>query len=193
MGLRLDLGSGPKPSAGYTGVDLEPAEEVYGFDLASGQPWPFADGSVEELRSSHFIEHVPPEVVEARHFVELGGSRVVEPTSWVKRHCFRDALVWVMEEAWRVAKPGALFHLSWPSLYDEQTGAFQPWAFADPTHRRFIPKEFLHYLSAQDRARLGVAYDWRCNWVIAQGSGQQRNLGGDIREIAVDLRKEPLP
>ena len=193
--LRHDLGSGPNPADVYVGVDS--AFSGVGFvccDLASGRPWPFADESVDELRSSHFIEHVPASDVVARQYVDniCNGERVRSPSAWLTAYGRRDALIWVFEEAWRVAKPGALFHLSWPSLYDEQTGAFQPWAFADPTHRRFIPKQFLHYLSAADRASLQVPYDWRCNWVELPG-GVQILRGGLVREVSIDLRKEPMP
>lgn len=186
---RLDLGSGPEPAEGYEGVDVCEGERVVTFDLVSGHPWPFDGGSVEALRSSHFIEHVPLTVVHARQYMSPRHEPSEVITGWVQGYGQRDALVWVFEEAWRVAQLGARFELSWPALRDEQTGALQPWAFADPTHRRFIPKEFLHYLSAEDRKRLGLWYDWRCNWRVERGSQVSR---GQVKELSVTLVKEPL-
>ena len=57
--LKLDLGCGLRPTPGYAGVDISPGEGVeYVVDLFQ-YPWPFADRSVAEVVSNHFIEHLP--------------------------------------------------------------------------------------------------------------------------------------
>jgi len=60
--VKLDLGSGPNPHEGFTGVDKYDA----GPDgiLADLQefPWPFEDESVDEVWCSHYIEHAPREL-----------------------------------------------------------------------------------------------------------------------------------
>jgi predicted SAM-dependent methyltransferase len=57
MGLRLDIGSGPNPAPGYTGVDIIPFPGGIVADLR--KPWPFEDGSVEAIRAHDVIEHLP--------------------------------------------------------------------------------------------------------------------------------------
>ena len=142
-GLRLDLGSGQNPRKGFVGVDSAPLDlpgsRFVQVDLACGKPWPWPNESVDELASSHFIEHLPATEVYAP-----GGRQ--------------DALFWFFDECYRIAKPGCLFHLRWPALESAQ-------AFMDPTHRRFIPRQTLNYLGADWRRRCGLDhYRVACNW-----------------------------
>jgi len=57
--LRLDLACGQHKQAGFHGVDLVgvPGVDTV-YDLATF-PWPWADNSVEEIYSSHYVEHCP--------------------------------------------------------------------------------------------------------------------------------------
>ena len=55
--LKLDLGSGLRPTPGFKAVDIT-GEPDYLVDLFQ-YPWPFKDRSVREVVSSHFIEHIP--------------------------------------------------------------------------------------------------------------------------------------
>jgi hypothetical protein len=53
--LKLNLGAGPHPIAGYLNVDkFPPAELVLDLEVT---PWPWADSSVGEIRMSHVMEH----------------------------------------------------------------------------------------------------------------------------------------
>lgn len=181
-GPRLDLGSGSKPKPGFWGIDRAAAPGVTPFDLASGLPWPFADESIEELYSSHFIEHVPACDVAAYEFVRPSHRpgepelRSPVPTRWSRYVGQRDALCWVMDEAFRVCKPGARFRLRWPALVDERTGVIGRIAFLDPTHRRFIPIEQLAYYQRAGREQLGVTqYPVACDWHLV--SKEQADLG----------------
>lgn len=115
--LKLDLGCGQTPRAGFEGVDLHAPNAKHRVHLWDGTPWPWADSSVAELAASHLIEHI-----DAAYL----------PNG-------RDALLFFFDEAWRVAKPGAVFHLQWPALQSVR-------AFQDPTHRRYIPMQTLAYL-----------------------------------------------
>jgi hypothetical protein len=65
--LKIDLGCGPNPREGFIGCDQ------YSFDgkathvLNLGtERWPFADGSVDEAHTSHFVEHLT--AIERVHF-----------------------------------------------------------------------------------------------------------------------------
>lgn len=57
--LLLDLGCGDSKREGYKGVDKFKTPSVdYVHDLCEF-PWPFEDGSVEDIHCSHFFEHIP--------------------------------------------------------------------------------------------------------------------------------------
>jgi len=65
-GLRIDLGSGYAKPEGFVGLDNLVGERVQVPDEANAPDilldlnrtrFPFDDGSVEEVRSSHFLEH----------------------------------------------------------------------------------------------------------------------------------------
>jgi ubiquinone/menaquinone biosynthesis C-methylase UbiE len=73
--LKLDLGCGKNTKEGFYGVDSLKFDAV---DLVHDlrKPWPWKDGSVEEVHCSHFIEHLTwPERVH--FFNEL--YRVLRP------------------------------------------------------------------------------------------------------------------
>lgn len=54
--LRLDIGCGPNTKEGFEGVDAIAFGQTYHWDVRA--PWPIADQSVEEIHSSHFLEHL---------------------------------------------------------------------------------------------------------------------------------------
>lgn len=54
--IKLNLGCGDRTMSGYVNVDLCGKPDVV-CDL-SVFPWPFEDGTVDEVYSSHFLEHV---------------------------------------------------------------------------------------------------------------------------------------
>lgn len=140
--LRLDLGSGPRPAEGFRGVDIVPGVTDFCVDLCAPIPWPWADNSVDELRSSHVIEHLD--------------AGYIYPPGYAGRI---DVLLYFFDEAFRVAKPGVTFTFQWPALQSVR-------AFQDPTHRRFIPAETTIYLSREGRKQMGVEhYGAKCNWI----------------------------
>lgn len=82
--IRLDLGCGPNKQAGFTGVDCRsfPGVDVV-MDL--GGPWPWESDSVDEVFSSHFVEHLTAEqrihfVNELHRVLKKGhGARIITP------------------------------------------------------------------------------------------------------------------
>jgi hypothetical protein len=56
--VRLDLGCGQHKREGFTGVDSSPECQPDIVCDLSKAPWPFEDNSVDEVHSSHFIEHL---------------------------------------------------------------------------------------------------------------------------------------
>lgn len=81
--LKLDLGCGQNVAPGFEGVDIVAGEKVkYAVNLLKF-PWPWADASVGEVHSSHFVEHIP-----GGPPVEWGGTGI--------RHHFFDELYRVL-------------------------------------------------------------------------------------------------
>jgi tetratricopeptide (TPR) repeat protein len=55
--VRVDIACGKNKKDGFTGVDIwDGADIVCNLEKF---PWPFADGSVDEIFCSHYIEHTP--------------------------------------------------------------------------------------------------------------------------------------
>jgi hypothetical protein len=148
--VRLDLGCGQNIVPGFEGVDYLAPGAHHRVDLCKF-PWPFADNSVDELHSSHFIEHIPNRDVEPRDLVD---DNPQTRDRWVGV----DMLFAFFDEAWRILKPEGTFRVICPALRSNR-------AFQDPTHRRFIPSEFFQYLARQNRAAMGLDhYRARCDF-----------------------------
>ena len=137
MGIKLDIGCGNgKVSPEHIGVDINPKANPDKLMDVLRFPWPWDDNSVSEIYASHFIEHVPA--------VDVDG---------------KDLLVRFCEEMYRVLEPGGLLLLRWPSPTAEP-------AFQDPTHRRFISRNFLAYLNAAWRKEMVSHCDWNMDFQI---------------------------
>lgn len=126
--FKLDLGSGDRPRDGFHGVDRFAKNVAWRVDLLKF-PWPWADGSVHELHSSHYLEHIPMEYGK-------GG---------------RDMLVLFMDEAWRVLRDRGQFTVIVPNARSNR-------AFQDPTHRRFFVAESFLYFNKGWRDANGLAH-----------------------------------
>lgn len=96
--LKLDLGCGPGKKMGFIGVD---SLQFPGVDVVMDlrQPWPWPDNSVEEVHSSHFVEHLwnTDERPERVHFVnELwrvlkpGGKATIITPHWASCRAYGD-------------------------------------------------------------------------------------------------------
>jgi SAM-dependent methyltransferase len=110
----LDLGCGPVPRNPYArdtlyGVDLVAAGEYIRAANLAVAPIPFADNQFDSVSAYDFLEHVPRVLPSA----DGSGTRL--------------PFVELMNEVWRVLKPGGLFYASTP-VYPHVN------AFADPTH-----------------------------------------------------------
>lgn len=191
MTLKLDLGAGAHPRPGFTPVDrVAVTPDTLVTDLASGKLWPWKDSSVDELSSSHFIEHIPADEVEVHRNQDYPESDATPAhlRTYTRRY-YQDRLLFFFDEAFRVIKPEGIFYLTWPALQSTD-------AFRDPTHRRFIPLEMLHYLSRQGRKDMGIEhYEAVCNWTCTEatitGMGElETPRWNDHRAYTVALRAE---
>ncbi|MBW2596848.1 MAG: methyltransferase domain-containing protein [Deltaproteobacteria bacterium] len=99
--IRINLGCGKRKVKGYINIDIDPAHEPDLILDLSKCALPYGDNSVDEVRAFDFLEHIP-----------LGKT------------------IFVIDEIWRVLKPGGKFEHFTPST--DGRGAFQ-----DPTHLSF--------------------------------------------------------
>lgn len=155
--LKLSLAGGTTPPEGFLSVDLFAPDPWLRTNLLDF-PWPIDDDSCSNLHCSHFIEHIPMTYVSTDP-----QNTHPDVSSVVPRNRFdRDLLCVFFDECWRVLEPGGRIELVWPALQSVR-------AFQDPTHRRFIPVETLHYLSAEWRKMQGLDhYLCRCNFSMVQ-------------------------
>jgi SAM-dependent methyltransferase len=102
--VRIDLGCGNAKRPGFVGLDLFPGEQVdHVLDLTA-DPYPFADDSVDEVFSAHFLEHIE----EPNHvFGEIGrvckdGARIQfwTPYAWTNEAFLYGHLHAITEEMW---------------------------------------------------------------------------------------------
>ncbi len=80
MSIKLDIGSGPNPLPGFTGIDIA---SLPGIVTAPMWDLPYADGQVDEIFSSHALEHVEkrkivPTLTEWRRVLRPGGRLALE-------------------------------------------------------------------------------------------------------------------
>lgn len=85
--MKLDLGGGLNPSPGYINVDHWHGDEGWRIDLAHDD-LPTADCTVDAVRASHLVEHIP-----------AGLPRIA-----------------LFNEVWRVLKPGGTFQVIVPFI-----------------------------------------------------------------------------
>ncbi len=83
MAVRVNMGCGNDYREGWVNVDVEKTVRADKHASFLEFPWPFEDGSVDEVLLSHVVEHVPTVMVEGR-----------------------DALVVMLEELHRILAPG---------------------------------------------------------------------------------------
>lgn len=126
--ILLELGGGSKPHPQVTyGIDSRHAVNAPTQD-ATQIPWlvgtgELADGSIDKIYSSHFMEHVPK----------------------------GQATLAVMNEAWRVLRPGGTFTIICPLIGYTDRGRghlVERWEpYADPTHVQgwWFPESLLYF------------------------------------------------
>jgi predicted SAM-dependent methyltransferase len=97
--LRLNLGSGLRPRAGWVNVDLSEQSDL---PLDLRRPLPFGDGVADAIYSEHFFEH-------------LSYPNLDDPTAWHHETTTRpsEALSF-LRECWRVLGPGGSFDIVVP-------------------------------------------------------------------------------
>jgi predicted SAM-dependent methyltransferase len=99
--MRLNLGCCDRHRHGWVNVDIvPPADQI--ADLR--QPWPWPDSSVDAIVAHDLIEHIPAEIL-----------RVTKHDGVVVDVYMENGRIFLMNEAWRVLKPGGTFEIIVPS------------------------------------------------------------------------------
>lgn len=138
----LDLGCGPVPRNPYG------RDELYGVDLGAAvdpsgrmrranlalQPIPWPDDSFESVSAYDFFEHVP---------------RVLPTPDGLGT---RFPFVELMNEIWRVLKPGGMLYACTP-VYPSKA------AFQDPTHVNIMTVDTHSYFARPER--MAAAYGFK--------------------------------
>lgn len=129
--MRLNLGCSNDHKSGYLNVDrAPPADQI--ADL--GQPWPWADSSIDEIFAHDVFEHIDNEGFRGQ-----------------------KGIVWCLNEAHRVLRSGGTLDLYVPCL-----PGIAPWV--DPTHVSVWTADLRYYFCEEwnnpqgERGRLGPAY-----------------------------------
>lgn len=153
----LDLGCGPSPRNPYGAEELHALDLVapIGFDPARFhqanlvlQPIPFEAGHFDSVSAYDFIEHIPRLIA-----LPGGGTRL--------------PFIELMNEVWRVLKPGGRFYAVTPAWPRAE-------AFVDPTHVNVITADTHRYFTEPDLgARMygfnGSFRALRVGWIRKRG------------------------
>lgn len=152
---KLDLGCGLNPKEGCEGVDIRGDKAKHKVDLFTF-PWPFEDESIDEIHTSHFMEHIPADVVRER---DIAGAPHHEILPEVReRFLGQDMLFAFMDECYRILKPRGWMFVTVPSGRSVR-------GFMDPTHRRFFMQETFLYFNRDWRKLNGLEhYIARCHF-----------------------------
>ncbi len=113
--VKLDLGCGKNKQPGFIGVD---SRKFDGVDQVAEltEKWPWADDSVDEIHSSHFVEHLTGEqrvhfVNELYRVLKLGCSARIVTPHWAAARAYGDFThqwppvsefwFWYLDKNWR--------------------------------------------------------------------------------------------
>lgn len=146
----------PLPEAAYEkgwsnvdrvdGPGIDEVVDLFAFPWArssNGNPW--NDNTVEEIYTSHLVEHIPHQV---RVLQGLPGNWADDYRSMVTR---LDGWFVFFYECWRILKPGGKLHVVAP--FGHSVGGM-----TDPSHTRYIlPGSFQYLKPAAD----GAPFDYR--------------------------------
>ena len=161
MTKTLDLGCGPQPKNPFN------ADEVFGVDVRDlganiraadlvVEPIPFEDASFEYVTAHDFLEHIPRLIYVPQR---------------------RNAFIEVMNEIYRVLKPGGLFLSVTPGYPHAAT-------FRDPTHINFITDETFP-LYFDDERRWAKIYGFQGAFRIEAQEWRGIHLLTQMRKVAV--------
>lgn len=172
QGIKLDIGGGNNPNPGFVCMDILPLEKVDIVWDIERTPWPLPDECVLTAVASHVLEHITPHTGDKRlqGLVELLVAKGVFTLEEANKYMGNPGpgFINVMNELWRVLKPGGQFAFVVP--YAESHGMMQ-----DPTHINFINETTMLYFDPLDPSGLYSFYHPR-PWKIERQYVQRTGL-----------------
>ena len=126
---KLNIGAGFQIIEGFTNIDCVQCVDNDGKEYTDvicdveKERLPFEDNSIDEIACYEFLEHMSHERDNPDKL---------------------DALIWVMNEMWRVLKPDGILKGKCPHEGGEN-------AFADPTHQRVILAATFDYFTGTNK------------------------------------------
>jgi len=140
-GILLDIGCGTnKQGPGWVGIDQKQYGDVDIVWDIEKTPWPLKDESVLVATASHVLEHIDPH---------------------------KGVFINVMDEIWRVLKPGCQFAFVVP--YAGSPGFWQ-----DPTHCNGISEATMYYFDPLHESGLYQKYHpkpWKIEMCVFKQEG----------------------
>jgi len=169
--VKLNLGCSDRLRGdGFTNVDrCEPADLVVDLEQL---PWPWETSSVDEIVADDILEHIWPTT----------DSSVVEGVSLhLKRQPVKYPIIALMNEIWRVLKPGGVIHIFIPTT--DGRGAWQ-----DPTHVTFWSRNTFFYFTdgVPERERFGKSYGIEARFKV---TGEVQNqYPNEVSKLTISLQ-----
>lgn len=128
--IDLEIGGGNEPMAGFVNIDILDLPKVdIVWDLET-TPWPLSDDCCRQVVAIHVLEHISPH---------------------------KGIFINVMDEIWRVLKPGGRFRFVVP--HGKSDGYIQ-----DPTHVNMINETTMHYFDPSPDPKIIGAQDYCDNF-----------------------------
>ncbi len=151
--LELGCGDNARPIPGiteYVGIDCSKAASAATHVVKLGwEPIPFPDAYFDHVLGDQFLEHIPRQGYRLVQTPGGGGPEIVE---------FHPHLE-LMNEVWRVAKPGAEVRFHVPVWNSEEQ-------WQDPTHLNPVPPKFWVYFDPSDPWDLKEAYGIKASFTL---------------------------
>jgi predicted SAM-dependent methyltransferase len=165
--VRIDLGCGPNKPEGWIGLDAIAFPGVDHQLHVGAQRWPFEDGSVDEARASHLVEHLTwPERVfffnELHRVLKKGGQAQIIIPHWRSVRYYGDPthqapmseFAWLYLDAnWRQANaPHAPYTCDFANTYSYSLtqyamGKSQDWLNFGLTHYGEVAADMMAMLT----------------------------------------------
>jgi SAM-dependent methyltransferase len=182
QGIKLDIGCGNDPMPGFVGMDILDLPNVdIVWDLEN-TPWPLPDECVLSAVASHILEHIQPGYGDHRvtGLKKLLLKKGLVTEEELDEYCGLDgsAFINVMNEVWRVLKPGAQFAFVVP--HASSSGYEQ-----DPTHVNMINQNTMRYFDPLDASKFYHFYQPK-PWEV---QFQSYDMGGNL-EVVLRKRKD---
>lgn len=169
--IRLDIGCGNSKMPGFVGMDYFQYGNVDIVWDIERTPWPLPDNCVSTAIASHILEHVNPHSGDKRlpGLIELLIAKKIFTQKEADEYLGNPgpAFMNVMDEIWRVMKPGGQFAFVVPH-------AASPGFQQDPTHINMINETTLMYFDPLHDSGLYQFYKpkpWKIVNMYAQMNG----------------------